>query len=278
MVALTGPPPVFIIGCGRSGTTIFGTALGHHPSITYLNEPRHLWDAADPQTDIWSPQAAAQGGKLVFTEADASPEKREILQRLFAEEVQRSGRPVLVEKLPINNFRLGFLHGLFPAARYVHIFRNGMEVARSIEALCQQGRWYGQNPRKWDLLVEYARGRDETRDLPDLCTDFLHKGLLEWRLSTEAAIAFLNAMPAAAWNEIGYARLLADPVGTMAGVLSFLGLPESEAVQAFVAANIRRRSTPADGERLSELELLIGGPLLPASMASGSPGLTVRPR
>jgi hypothetical protein len=29
--------PIFIIGCGRSGTTIFGTALSRHKDITYLN-------------------------------------------------------------------------------------------------------------------------------------------------------------------------------------------------------------------------------------------------
>ncbi|WP_417860784.1 hypothetical protein [Winogradskyella sediminis] len=34
--------PVFLIGCGRSGTTILGTTLGKHQSITYLNERRDL--------------------------------------------------------------------------------------------------------------------------------------------------------------------------------------------------------------------------------------------
>src|SRR5215212_6691597 len=54
--------PVFILGCGRSGTTIFGAALSKHKSITYLNEPRHLWFAAYPETDIWTQRAARRKG------------------------------------------------------------------------------------------------------------------------------------------------------------------------------------------------------------------------
>lgn len=270
MIALTGASPFFIIGCGRSGTTIFGTALGQHPAIAYLNEPRHLWSAAYPETDIWSHQSMARGGKLLFTEADVDPSKAEVLRRLFAEELTRSGRPVLVEKLPINNFRLRFLQCMFSGARYIHIFRNGMEVARSIEALCQQGRWYRQNPRKWDLLAEYAHASNETRDLPALCTDDFLRGLLEWRLSTEAAVSFLRGIPGTSWTEISYATLLSDPAGSTARVLSFMGLPESSAVREFVVTNISRRSAPVDADVASELEMLIGGPFLPVSMAGGS--------
>ena len=34
--------PVFIIGCGRSGTTILGETLSKHSKIKYLNERRDL--------------------------------------------------------------------------------------------------------------------------------------------------------------------------------------------------------------------------------------------
>ena len=34
-----GQNPVFIIGCGRSGTTILGRTLAEHPRVKYLNEP-----------------------------------------------------------------------------------------------------------------------------------------------------------------------------------------------------------------------------------------------
>ena len=45
--------PVFIIGCGRSGTTILGETLSSHPKIKYLNERRTLWHRAYPEFNIW---------------------------------------------------------------------------------------------------------------------------------------------------------------------------------------------------------------------------------
>jgi hypothetical protein len=53
--------PVFIIGCGRSGTTILGATLAQHQLVTYLNEPCHLWFSAYPETDIWDTEGVLPG-------------------------------------------------------------------------------------------------------------------------------------------------------------------------------------------------------------------------
>ena len=45
---------MFLIRCGRSGTTILSTAIGQNKSITYLNERRDLWHQAYAEFDIWS--------------------------------------------------------------------------------------------------------------------------------------------------------------------------------------------------------------------------------
>src|SRR5690349_9110008 len=119
--------PVFIVGCGRSGTTALGTALSKHRQIAYLNERRHLWFAAYPETDIWTTHAACRKGKLVLTAADADVTRSERLRRLFRCHAMLAGRPLVVEKLPINAFRLEFLQAVFPEARYIHIYRNGLE-------------------------------------------------------------------------------------------------------------------------------------------------------
>ena len=140
--------PIFIIGCGRSGTTIFGTALSKHKKITYLNEPRHLWFSAYPETDIWTPKAHSRNGRLVLTFADVEGRKSRKLSQLFRFETIKTGRPILIEKLPINNFRLSFIHKIFPDARFIHIYRNGIEVARSIEKRSVRGNWFGANSYK----------------------------------------------------------------------------------------------------------------------------------
>ncbi len=258
--------PVFIIGCGRSGTTILGATLAKHRLVTYLNEPCHLWFSAYPQTDIWTPKAQSRGGKLALTAADTEAGKSRKIGRLFRLETWISGKPVLIEKLPVNSFRLNFIQEIFPEARFIHIYRNGLEVARSIEEISKKGRWFGTNSYKWDRLTEYASGREDTRDLPALCSSFYEKGLLEWRLSAEAAVEFLNRLPDGAFFELNYDELVEEPLKTLSQVLEFVGLEDDPEVKRFVSENLARKTGKLGRCEVSEKERILGGKLLPLSM------------
>src|SRR5256886_14883306 len=226
--------PVFILGCGRSGTTILGNLLAQHPSVTYLHEHRPLWTSAYPETDIWSECAITRRGKLAFTESDVNPRKTRALRKLFALELRRSGRPILVEKLPINNFRLPFIRKMFPDSRFIHIWRNGLEVARSIEAMSIEGRWFRPDQYRWNMLAEYAQSMSETAHLPALCQSDYEKGLLEWRVSTEAATSFLGRLPQDDWLEVSYSTFVADPFWTNERMANFLHLTSEQNVRGFL--------------------------------------------
>lgn len=267
--------PVFILGCGRSGTTVFGTALGKHRRVTYLNERRDLWFDAYPQTDIWTEHAVRRNGLLWLDASHVDPRKSHRLSRSFLLETVKTGRPVLVEKLPINNFRLGLISRTFPDARFIHIFRNGFEVARSIEKLSRKGKWFGNQSYKWDRLVDFASGDPSTSGLPALTRTPFEKGLLEWRLSTEAAVRFLAPMPAGSFFEVSYDNLVADPSGTLGKVLAFLDLDFDPAVRRFASEYIRRRSTPIIPDEVPDTARAIGGDLLELSLHAKG-GLTER--
>ena len=254
--------PLFIIGCGRSGTTILGTAMSYHPQITYLNEPRNLWYSCYPMTDIWTENAKEKKGKLVMTRVDADPKRSRKLRQKFYAITQKSGKPILVEKLPINTFRLDFISQIFPDARFIHIVRNGLEVARSIETLCHQGQWFASHPYKWDLLAEYASLRQETSTLPTCCESYYEKGLLEWRLSTEAVFIFKKTFPEARFYEISYKEFLHDPVITMHNIFSFIDIPMDDRVTDFLFKNVTRRTPELQNKHLSVKEQFIGGDLL----------------
>lgn len=267
--------PVFIVGCGRSGTTILGTALSRHREITYLNEPRHLWFQAYPQTDIWTRDAARRGGRLVLGAGDASEARSARLRRLFAREARRQGRPVLVEKLPINNFRLAFLQRIFPDARFIHLYRNGLEVARSIEQLCLRGEWFGLNSYKWDALVAHAATHQDLAGLPALCVSAFDRGLLEWRLSNQAAVTFLQQLPDQDFIELSYDQFIDDPLHSVGRILEFLDLPEDPGLSDFVRAKVARRSSRLQTAVEEDRWRRIGGRLLALSMDGGE-GLTRR--
>ena len=266
--------PTFIIGCGRSGTTILGTSLSKHRKVTYLNEPRHLWFSAFPETDIWSSKAKSRTGKLLLTEADVDSKKSKKLSRLFRLETIIRRRPVLLEKLPINSFRLEFIHHIFPDALFIHIFRNGLEVASSIEKESKKGNWFGSNSYKWNQLVDYARRNDETSGLPALCTTYRDMGLLEWRLSTEAVVAFLRRLPDTTFAEINYDEFVASPVEAVLQLQDFIGVDRDPEVAAFASNTVTRKSSKS-GQVLSDNDQILGGKLLPLSMDGGK-GLTKR--
>jgi len=237
--------PVFLVGCGRSGTTILGTVLGRHPQITYLNEPRDLWTKAYPQTDIWSADAGVRRGRIHLTAADTTPAQTRALRAAFARQVQRSGRPQLVEKLPVNAFRLEFIQAAFPDARFLVLLRNGIEVARSIERECARDAWYGTDDYKWTQLAAYAEARPDTRGLPARCRTPYERGLLEWRLSVDAALAFAATLPTACRLQVTYESLVDDPAGTIATIERFIGVPDDPGVRAFAVKEIGRRSPEA---------------------------------
>jgi len=254
--------PIFIVGCGRSGTTILGDTLAVHTSVTYLNEYRQLWANAYPATDVWSKSARERAGRLDLTESACTPQQNRRLTTNFYCETFATGRPRLVEKLPINSFRLPFIDAVFPDALFVHLLRNGLEVARSIERMPIESQWYGHDDYKWKLLEEYAGRSERYHDLPALCDTARRRGLLEWRLSVETAVEFLDALPAERHISLTYEELLDRPVEVVRRIEEFSGLAPSKTVHSFATANLQRRSPKIEVTHLSDVEERLAGDLM----------------
>jgi hypothetical protein len=252
--------PVFIIGCGRSGTTVLGQVLGRHAQLAYLNEPRDIW-LYEPRTDIWSAKAPARGGRLRLASGDVRPAAATRIRRAFAAEVRLQRAERLVEKLPINAFRVGWLAGMFPDALFVHLIRNGLEVAASIARQAERAQWFGLEDYKWRLLAERARERGEA-GLVGLCTDGFRRGLLEWRLSVATALDDLAKLPAERQLEIRYEQLVEQPAQVCEGLEAFVGIRHEPAMAAFARAELSRRSPPPDPVSLPPDAQRIAGDLL----------------
>lgn len=254
--------PAFLVGCGRSGTTILGTVLGQHPDVLFLNEPRRIWRDAYPITDIWTENAARNGGRLVLTWADADRKNSRKLERVFRTELRKAGRSLLLEKLPANSFRLPFLDAIFPQARFIHLWRDGREVARSIARRAAEERWYGSGQYRWHELEKTAGSDPALAQALQLCESGFERGLLEWRMNEERIRGFLRKLPQTKWIRLSYGQLVDDPGEAISRVTTLLALKPYAPLRDFARSHVARKTLQPTLGRISDQERRIGGELL----------------
>lgn len=159
------PSITFLVGCGRSGTTLLGTLLGEHHQITYFNEPIDVWHAIDPRSDCLN--FFGSKGLCHLDDEHVSAKNIARAQRIFANLQFFFACHTIVEKLPANSWRLRWLRQLFPQARFLHIVRNGPDVVSSITRLSRDrsyrvagrpnmSKWWGVDNHKLKQLIREA--------------------------------------------------------------------------------------------------------------------------
>ncbi len=125
--------PVFIVGSPRSGTTILGTILGCQGDVLFLNEARPIWHRAVPEINEsrfhWV--GGEPWGRIHLTEADDNEASRKSLEFDFGRLLTWSRKERLVEKLPLNLFRVPWLRAMWGDAKFVQIMRDPFSTTAS---------------------------------------------------------------------------------------------------------------------------------------------------
>eukprot|EP00397_Hematodinium_sp_SG-2012_P051328 GEMP01060080.1.p1 GENE.GEMP01060080.1~~GEMP01060080.1.p1 ORF type:complete len:367 (+),score=60.43 GEMP01060080.1:52-1101(+) len=141
----------YVIGCGRSGTTLLAQILAAHPQVCVLNEPRLLWRE---KWDVWSVNAETCGGKL---KAQDMPD--DAIMNHYRQVSQITRKPWIVEKFPEHGFKLGALQALWRTqqghAVFVYVKRQPRAVAKSISKFSFPA-WYGACGYKWNCVRKLA--------------------------------------------------------------------------------------------------------------------------
>ena len=197
-------PIALVIGCARSGTSILGEAIAAHPGVKYIFEPHSVWDQAGP----------GENESHRLTASHASPSLIEGIRSWFARE--KGGAQWLVEKTPRNALRVPFLRAVFPEAKFIHIVRDGRDVACSLLPGIGGTEWKHLKPPSWQTLQAQFTG--------------LERCARTWQEVVEIATADLEGVP---HLRVSYEQMVADPRAVMAQVLVYLGLPPDPAVDAF---------------------------------------------
>ena len=75
--------PIYIIGTGRSGTTILGKLFAIHHETFFLNEPKALWHFAKGDEDIIG-SYAEMPARLRLGVEDADSDTARIIERIYS--------------------------------------------------------------------------------------------------------------------------------------------------------------------------------------------------
>lgn len=216
----------FIVGCGRSGTTLLAVMLDAHPSIAIPGESGFLLricnQAPPPDGDVVDSFVHSVRGLRRFrawglTEeelrrglGDLAPTTMPAAlvgtYRLYAEKV---GKPIAGDKTPVHVQLMPQLAANFPNAAFIHVIRDGRNVALA------------------------------TLDAPWGPTSVAESALY-WRRRVNIGRRQGAALGSGRYMEVRYEDLLADPEVELRRVCKFLGVTYDSAMLDYKSASKRQ--------------------------------------
>lgn len=217
---IDGLNKLFIIGCGKSGTTWLRYMLNGHPQIVVEGEGSFAWRLLPHFFQALEAfnkhQQKGQPPVTHFDSNDALVMSRLLIDTQFAryvEHARQSGRDVSIlrwvgDKTPQHTIAIPLLNTLYPQSRFVHIMRDPRDVAVS--------GWFHE-------------GRTSTRTFEQ----FIHHYMNEvWPLQVGSARRDGPGLGSQRYVEIRYEDLLRGEEEILGRLLAFLGVDASSATIA----------------------------------------------
>ena len=172
------PPFPFIVGAPRSGTTLLRVMLASHPELAIPNEAyfrirmslQHLRYETPDGVDFNSFFSDLLGdshwwrlpmeGELRAAVRDASPRTfAEAMREVFRFAARLEGKPRYGDKTPQGLLVMWQLAQIFPEARFIHIIRDGRDVALSHTSTVSFIPTVGEAAIMWSEYIR--RGRND---------------------------------------------------------------------------------------------------------------------
>lgn len=252
--------PCFIIGCPRSGSSLFDQLLGSHPQIAaYPSEAIDLWH---PQAYPWHlacrrhrvpPIWADARGFTDFSLAHRTPRQDEWIKRSFALCRSLSGRTRFVQKCTLTGLMLPYVVKLFPDAVFIHLIRDGRATALSWTR--RQGAHIRAHPEIYQRVGWLVTD-----------AELLRHCAAAWRDIVEAIDRSVPelSLDAGRFLELTYEDLCANPDQCLQATAQFIGVDpigfDSELRQAIQSQNFKVSDELAAADR-RDLEQIMGSTL-----------------
>lgn len=211
-------PGVFVLGCGRGGTTLMQVLLTRHPAFAGGPETAIFTRTVNAErlAEKW-PRSVPQIRQMM----DESPDIVAFASDLLNDLAKSEGKPRWAEKTPTHVRRLAWLLRRFPEARLIHMIRDGRDVVCSLR----------HHPRR--TIVKGKMVELDTNNPVDASTR-------RWVGDTSAGLAF-RGHPRV--MEVRYEDLVSDSEATLRRVCDFLNEPFAPEMLSAPAQAVDERET-----------------------------------
>ena len=207
---------LFIIGAPKSGTTWLQIMLGAHPQVCTTVELTIFNRYTAPWIRAWENEAANikegrwhQGLPFLWTEKEFYEYLKKFVHGVYERVIEKNPNAThILDKQPNYSAHIEEIDRLVPDAKYIHLVRDGRDVAVSMVA-AQKNIGYGSGT------------------IPESAQNWLH----HVRMARQAA-KFSNR-----YLEVRYEDLLTDGAATLKTIFDFCGLPASSAEVATIIEN-----------------------------------------
>jgi hypothetical protein len=225
------PQPVFMVGAGRSGTTLLRLLLDAHPEIGCPGETG-VPLLVNQLARVWYTLCSDQTREHAATPSDAVvKEIRRAAQAPMIHYCRSEGKHVFCDKSLDSALHLKALNQVFPDAQYLLVFRHVMDVTAS-----------GIEASPWGFTsFGYTDFVQRSVD------NFVAPLVQQWNLMVDRALEWQTRYPNKC-HSVRYEDLVREPSATLANIHSFLDVtPSTSAVDAaFVKAS--EVDTPGDAK------------------------------
>ncbi len=277
---------LFVVGTGRCGTTLLRDVLRLHPEvyvpaseshwIPYQHEvcgpePRPLpvhagiverftFPGGELKADVMAADVGmsreelfAAAGALLGRQAATVAEWNDALYGALA---AARGRTVLGDKTPCYCLHMPLLQELWPGAKFLHVIRDGRDVALSMSRHPGFQRMVSLRSASWGpLALDRGYTRSDTLGRGPVLEDYL--GL--WEVRLKRALADVPRLRPGSYLEIRYERLIREPRAEARRLARFLGVARPAGWLEQTAAMMHRGNTDKIGDPALWQALTVAG-------------------